>query len=268
VRSRPTAASPLRRLLVATALVGALLAPVATAPAEADPLLVPDPLQLIDVETGLECTELVPHAIALVREELDLHVRVLLDGVGRKVAREAVRDMRRAYTPIDIDVRATYERVSFTTRDAAELNARAKRHYGGERPPGVDVVYTMTSKDVTSTGPTGGNVAGLADCIGGIRFPDRAFAVGERIADGPGSLLGVPVPLPLDDATGKTMAHEIGHLLGAHHHYFSPEGLLAEDPNVGSLMGPTLSIIALRFSTLNALMVQGHLQEYGVSGRR
>lgn len=265
--TRP-ALRPLRRLLVATALGGALLAPLTTAPAEADPIVIPDPLQLIDVETGLECTQLVPHAIAPVREELDLHVRVLLDGVGKKVAKQAVRAMRRAYDPIDIDVRASYERVSFATRDANALNERAKRHYGGERPRGVDIVYTMTSKDITTTGPTGGNVAGLADCIGGIRFADRAFAVGERIQDGPGSLLGLPLPLPQRDSTGKTMAHEVGHLLGAHHHYFSPEGVLARDPNVGSLMGPALNIIALRFSTLNTLMVQGHVQRYGVSGRR
>ena len=32
------------------------------------------------------------------------------------------------------------------------------------------MVYTMTSKDITAGG--GDNVAGLADCIGGVRFAE------------------------------------------------------------------------------------------------
>ena len=58
------------------------------------------------------------------------------------------------------------------------------------------------------------------------------------------------------------MAHEIGHLLGAHHHYTSPEGLLAPDPNLLDLMAPFLDLCSLRFSTLNSLMVKGHAQLY------
>ena len=106
----------------------------------------------------------------------------------------------------------------------------------------------MTSKNITAAGALGDDVAGLADCIGGVRFPSRAFAVGETIAPREG--------------TGKTMAHEVGHLLGGHHHYTSPEGMLAADPNLLDLMGPSLSLISLRFSTLNSLMVKGHAQKY------
>ena len=58
------------------------------------------------------------------------------------------------------------------------------------------------------------------------------------------------------------MAHEIGHVLGAHHHYTSTEGLLADDPNLLDLMAPFLDLCSLRFSTLNSLMVKGHAQAY------
>lgn len=257
----------------ATAILAALAAAVgisvAYAPtSNAQTIELPDLLGQLDQLLGFEdallsCTEFVPHAISLQQVPTSLEVMVLLDGVPQSVAEEAVADMRVAYDPLDISVTASYETVSFTTTDAAELNQAAKDHFGGERPDGFDVVYTITDKDITSDGPLGGNVAGLADCIGGIRFPDRAFAVGEVIQDGPGSLLGIPLPIPANDQTGKTMAHEIGHLLGGHHQYFSPEGLLAADPNVGSLMGPAIGIISLKFSTLNSLMVRGHMELYG-----
>lgn len=259
-----------RALAVLAALAAAIAVSAANAPtSNAQAIELPDLLGEVDELLGFEeallsCTEFIPQAISLQQVPTTLDVMVLLDGVERSVAEAAVEDMRVAYSPLDITVVADYQSVSFTTTDAAELNQAAKDHFGGERPAGFDVVYTMTSKDITSDGPLGGNVAGMADCIGGIRYPDRAFAVGEVIADGPGGLLGIPIPLLSgSDQTGKTMAHEIGHLLGGHHHYFSPEGLLAADPNIGSLMGPSLGIISLKFSTLNSLMVRGHMELYG-----
>jgi hypothetical protein len=234
------------RLLVAAPVLGLLaLAPV---PASADPVVLPDLLAPIDSGNELSCTELVPHAVSLTSQRVRLDLRILLDGVGRSRARKAVTSMRKAYGPLGITVVPTYEKVRFRGRDADGLNQQAKRHFGGHRPRGVDVVYTMTSKDITAAGPLGDDVAGLADCIGGVRFADRAFAVGEAL------------PTAVD--TGKCMAHEVGHLMGGHHHYTSPEGLLAADPNLLDLMGPTLSLISLRFSTVNSLMVRAHAQLY------
>lgn len=245
-------------LTAALTSAAALVAPAT--PAQSDPIVLPD---ILDVEP-LSCTELVPHTISLTTAPVSLEVRILLDGATQAVAEKAVVAMRKAYDPLAITVVPSYQQVSFTGNDASELNQQAKDLFGGQRPVGVDVVYTMTTKDITESGPTGDNVAGLADCIGGVRFPDHAFAVGEVIPDGPGSLLDL-IPLPaLRDGTGKTMAHEVGHLMGGHHHYSSVEGLLASDPNVLDLMGPVLDLVSLKFSTLNALVVRGHAQMYAV----
>ena len=237
----------LRRLRLVAAPIAVLLA-VGAAPSQADPIVLPDVPAPIDSGHLLSCTELVPHAIAVDNRRVRLDLRILLDGVQKAKARRAVTSMRKAYGPLGIRVAPSYEKVRFSGSDAVGLNQQAKRHYGGKRPRGTDVVYTMTSKNITAAGALGDDVAGLADCIGGVRFPSRAFAVGETIDPREG--------------TGKTMAHEVGHLLGGHHHYTSPEGVLAADPNLLDLMGPSLSLISLRFSTLNSLMVKGHAQKY------
>jgi hypothetical protein len=239
----------LRRLRLLVAAPLAVLLAMGAAPSQADPIVLPDVLAPIDSGHLLSCTELVPHAIAITDKRVRLDLRILLDGVGKAKAGRAVKAMRRAYGPLGIRVAPSYEKVHFQGSDAAGLTRQAKRHYGGKRPRGTDIVYTMTSKDITAAGVLGDDVAGLADCIGGVRFPRRAFAVGE-------------VPGGVKDGPGKTMAHEVGHLLGGHHHYTSPEGLLAPDPSLLDLMGPSLSLISLRFSTLNSLMVKGHAQKY------
>ncbi len=246
----------LRRVTAAFAVAGVSVLAGSLAPAQSAPIVLPD---LLDEET-LSCTQLVPHALSVDTIAVNLEVRILLDGVNQSVAETAVASMRKAYAPLGITVVPSYQSVSFTGTEAGNLNQQAKNLFGGLRPAGVDVVYTMTSKDITAEGsPLGNNVAGLADCIGGVRYANHAFAVGEIFPD---PTVGGTIPLPVREATGKTMAHEVGHLLGGHHHYFSVEGLLAPDPNVATLMGPTLSIISLRFSTLNTLMVKAHTQLY------
>ena len=236
----------LRRFRLITALPLVAVLAFGPVPSQADPVVLPDPPAPLDTE--LSCTELTPHAISLDSRRVRLDLRILLDGVGKARARRAVVSMRRAYGPLGIAVAPSYDKVRFRGRDAGRLNMQAKQHYRGKRPRGIDVVYTMTSKDITAAGPYGDDVAGMADCIGGVRYARRAFAVGEVHRSGV--------------ATGKIMAHEVGHLLGGHHHYTSPEGLLAADPNLLDLMGPSLSLISLRFSTLNTLMVKGHAQRY------
>src|SRR5919106_1777152 len=176
-----------------------------------------------------ECLELVPAAVAIPPgSPVVLDVRVLLDGVS-------------------------------ATR-GAQVFQTARQSYG---PAGIDIVYALTSKDIEVDGQTG--VAGLADCIGGVAFPANAFAVGENFTGADASAIG---PLFLArNLTAKVAAHEIGHLMGGHHHYANcAEGLLADPPpgelSPCTLMFNAVDLASLNFGTLNGLVVRGHMEAY------
>lgn len=217
------------------------------------------------IDDEIACVQLLPQLTSFENEPVVLRLRILLDGkAGKDQAKAAVAAVRRAYAALDVDVRASYRRVEFTGTDAKNLLAQSKKVYGGRIPQGVDVVYTLTDKDIDGGFPAGKNVAGLADCIGGVRFPEHAFAVGELL---PETVRSQTLPLSVQEGTGKTMAHEIGHLLGAHHHYASVEGWSATGHEIATLMGPSLSVISLRLSTLEAAVVRGHLQSLPAARR-
>jgi hypothetical protein len=208
-----------------------------------------------------ECTELVPAAISVDSTPVTLDVRVLLDGTSLARAQAVMAEAARSYAPLGITLAPTYEGVSFSGTDAGGLIDQARARYGGERPAGVDVVYTFTSKDITAS-PFGSGVAGLADCIGGVAFADSAFAVGEDLADSPQSILVIRRGV---QTAARIAAHEIGHLMGAHHHYANcVENLQAAltDDNLCTLMFNEVSFTGRSFSTLNALVVRGHAQLY------
>jgi hypothetical protein len=168
---------------------------------------------------------------------------------------------RNSYAPLRINLTPTFETVSFTGNDAQGLINQAKARFGGTRPAGADLVYVLTNKDIQAGGQAA--VAGLADCIGGVAFPGRAFAVGENFSTDEANLLGIPIAGQL---TAKVAAHELGHLMGGHHHYANcVEGLLTEFPGELSpctLMFNAVDLSSINFATLNGLVVKGHAQLY------
>ncbi len=213
--------------------------------------------QAMDLPDIPECTQLVPGAIALDNLPVTLDVRVLLDGVSQTQAEQVVAVAGQAYAPHLLTFSASYETVSFTGADALGLVTQARDHFGGARPSGIDLVYVLTSKDITAE-PAGNAVAGLADCIGGVAFAEHAFAVGENLADDPLNLVLYNAGTEL---AAKTFAHELGHLLGGQHHYANcVETLPGIGGNICTLMFNELTVQHSQFSTLNSIVVRGHAQ--------
>ena len=242
----------MRKRIAVIVTAGSIFALSSSAPAQAAP---------IEIRHIPECTELVPAAISPDNTPVTLSTRVLLDGVSVERGRHVFDVASNSYAPLGITLAPSFQTVSFSGTDAQGLIDQSKALFGGSRPAGTDLVYTLTNKDIQADGQTA--VAGLADCIGGVAFADSAFGVGENFTADEAAVLGIPVARNL---TAKVAAHELGHLMGGHHHYANCiEGLLSEFPGELSpctLMINAVDLASINFATVNGLVVKGHAQLY------
>lgn len=212
--------------------------------------------QAIDLPDIPACTAVLPGSVAVTDVPVTLDVRVLLDGVSQAQAAPMIDLARQAYAAMQIALSVSYETVSYSSNNALTLIAAAKSHYGGQRPGGIDIVYVLTNKDIVDAS-AGNALAGQADCIGGVAYADRAFAVGEFTPIAQTSLVLYALGTHF---AAKTFAHEVGHLMGAHHHYANCAEAAVPGDAPCTLMFNFVDIQKLQFSTLNSLVVRGHAQ--------
>jgi reprolysin-like metallo-peptidase family M12B len=221
-----------------------------------------DVMVAIDVAEGASIANLLADADPQVRAE----GQARFDALAQKV--HALLDAAiTTYAPLGIELRLHYDLLMplvdgeprERTTDIDQEILIAKQYYGGHVPAGMDAVYAASDIDMSGT------VAGKADCIGGVRDDDSAFAAGEiDLAEVPLSILGVTM---FQDQSAKIMAHEVGHLLGAHHHYANcAEGIPTETVpdalSVCTLMINDIGLASLNFSTLNGTIVRGHAVDF------
>ena len=219
------------------------------------------------VDVVRECLQPAPAVVSVdFLQNVELRAMVLLDGITRERGRQIMGSAAASYAPLNVTLTYRFREQAFATNNADAIIQGAKDLFGGQRPNGFDVVYVITDKDIESGGNT--SVAGLADCIGGVRFPDTAFAVGEDFGaetDG-----GRPLGPFVHTVSGSAVvaAHEIGHLMGAHHHYgncvegITPLDLLKLELTPCTLMFNAANFASIPFSALNSTVVRGYALEF------
>lgn len=234
--------------------------------------------QAFDTSTR-DCLEAVPDQLSLAGlldsgQTVELSVMLLLDGTDASAAEAVMARAAESYRPLGINlVLKSTKQVSYATSVSEELIASAKATVRGVPPRGIDLVGVFTNKEMQDT--TGGaTVVGQADCIGGIRWDETSFFVVSDIRDietpTPGSTTGILAEMgfnPNVDATAEVMAHEIGHLMGAHHHYANcVEGNLTSggtgDLSPCSLMFNAVNFASINFTQLSGAVVRGHAVKY------
>lgn len=258
------------RALLATALAAVVLVPGV---AEGRP--VDAPVAFPRADSSHECLEAVPEAASIVGvtddgEVVEAEVLVLLDGITRADGRDIVRVAQESYDPLQVVLRPRFRAVRLPdegvepgmddvpgpTAEGLGLIEEARKAVGGARPEGFDLVLVLTDKDLfyVENGQRQYGLAGVADCIGGIRYDEHAFAVSEGITPW-AELIG-------DTAPGMFAAHELGHLFGAHHHYADcAEG--AEPDKPCTLMWTiSIDLVSRNFGTLEAATIRGHAVSY------
>lgn len=234
------------RLLVTITALAALVAAgvgVVRSPAEAD--------HAGGIDEELDCLEPVPAHLSLASSpSRTLRVQVVLDGTttARRDAVLAAADATFSARGVRLAVAGT-DVVDLAGTDARGLIDQAKARYGGRVPSGADIVVVLSGADLT--GPAGQATAGLADCIGGARFERHGFAVAEVRSAARG---------------GIVTAHEIGHLLGAQHHYAScaEQGGATVGVHVGvppcTVMINDVNLARPEMSQITGRVVRGHAE--------
>lgn len=263
---------------VALPLLGVLVGvdTLTAAGTSAAPAVITSPIQ----DPERDCLEAIPESASVAQvtdagQTISLEVLVLMDGISASRAREVLDTMAESYAPLSIEAAPRFRKVRLShdgveavtpggppeeTGDALRLIREAKALLGGTRPQGVDVVLILTSKNIFyDDGQRQYGLAGLADCIGGVRYPEHAFAVSEGES---------PWEETVGDQllSGKIAAHEVGHLMGAHHHYANcgqgdrhPEG---SDSYCTVMFPAQIRFMARNFGTIEAVVVRGHAVDF------
>ena len=224
------------------------------------------------VDRAEDCDNKVPAAFALRPtgngQPIALDILILHDGIEKPAAEAIVTSSQTSFSPLNVKLVPTYKKVTLSpaeapaTAGAGNVIAAAKLAVGGARPTGIDVVHVLTTKDITLGDDR--DAVGYADCIGGVRYPGRAFSASEAVIPSEG--VG-----PLNfyiEAAAETLSHEVGHLLGARHeHSNCAEGIGLQDasnrePSACTVMINYVDLQSLNFGTPEALVVRAHAETY------
>ena len=223
------------------------------------------------IDSTQDCLEPVPEGVSLdTGQPIELSVMMLLDGTDAATAQALMARAAQSYAERHITLVLKRTRpVTFTSPTSDGLIEESKAAVGFVPPPGIDIVGTLTTKEMQAATGGAGTVVGQADCIGGIRWPEHSFFVATDIRGIENPQTGNTGTLnqlgfnPNVAAASEVLSHEIGHLMGAHHHYANcVEGNLSFDADNDlspcTLMFNAVNFSSLSFGTLEGAVVRGH----------
>ncbi len=249
-----------RLSLVALALLSAMLPVASAAPREPSGCTEETPDV---VSTAMPDAPAVPLRVLIFNDHVPpAHVATALKETARVLATAGVKA---TFVVKRLDLRAEGTNAEGEPALSVETaHAASRKATGGKEPRGIDIVHLLTTRDLYQAGTY--TVAGHAECIGGIRYAGWSYSASEaelRVR----YLKGTSIVMQPDN-TGRNTAHEIGHLLGAHHHYgtcgeTAAEELTRSRGGVCSVMFPDSAVHGGRFDALNARIVRGHVEKYG-----
>ena len=206
-------------------------------------------------------------------QTISLDVALVLDGITEAAAQTIISKAAESYAPLKVAL--TTHSVRFESfldengmpvTDGLAIIRMAKQRLGGERPAGSDLVAVMTSQNIQQLGQAA--VAGIADCIGGVAHPDRAFFVAEATPSGD---IAIGPAVFQVNATANVFAHEAGHLMGGQHHYANcVEGVQASDVRADgtvegspcTLMFNAADFLGPNFGVFNGSVTRGSAFRY------
>lgn len=141
---------------------------------------------------------------------------------------------------------------TFAAADSTALLDEIKFHYRGYHPSmDRDAVALLVYKEI---GPLG-----QASCIGGAGMDDRANLVMTTNA-APFTFLGIEF---YSNIYGKTLAHEMGHLLRAHHHYSNcAEATRQPITDACTLMTPFVDELDEVIGSVESVVIRGWANDH------
>ena len=222
---------------------------------------VPQPPFPIEENEPDDCTQIPPDSLPPLAQPpfkpLKLNIRVLSEKPDLRLAKEHFETRTKtAFSRIGVELVPRYQTVvvprgwAHTIVDRETILDFMRSLFRGARPKRTDLVYFFTRYWA----------GGYADCIGGIRDPARSFAFGSIEY-----ALEDIVPMPTVNE-GDIAAHELGHLLGAHHHYANcvePAPALPAAGGPCTTMWPLAAGISDVFSTLETSFIRSYAETYG-----
>jgi len=222
-----------------------------------------DPPASEQLPAGLDYLGVAPEATAATaldsNQKVRLRTLVLVDRAGLEVGPKIMRRVIEEYGRIGLVLDVTYRPISLSGTDSEQLMKDARAQLARAHVTGFKLVHVLTGRYLANVGQ--------AYCIGGIRYAKYHWALSISEAGyleswqrfGKTAFKGGPA---------LVAAHEIGHVLGAHHAHGNcaenaDAALASGEATICTVMDTTLYQSQLRFGRTERAVMRGFAIRYG-----